>query len=304
MLECLVDGEITDRISAADRGLQYGDGLFETMAVIGGQPRFWQGHMDRLNTGCEQLGIPLAPQSVLLREVKTVAAGQQRCVVKIIFTRGTSGRGYLPRTPDKANRIVSSHAWPKDPGSLVETGIRTRICDLRLGIQPALAGLKHLNRLEQVTARSEWSDRSIHEGILLDHEDHVVSAISSNIFLVYSGRLLTPRLDRCGVRGVMRGAILNAFRELGSLLKGHEKILADNGGSSCIGGHVRMAGLGALRALFANTPGTAGRRAGFPTGTGGHRIWHRPGTDVAEADPARMGMAPAHASGAARLQGR
>lgn len=213
MLECLVDGEITDRISAADRGLQYGDGLFETMAVIGGQPRFWQGHMDRLNTGCEQLGIPLAPQSVLLREVKTVAAGQQRCVVKIILTRGTSGRGYLPRTPDKANRIVSSHAWPKDPGSLVETGIRTRICDLRLGIQPALAGLKHLNRLEQVTARSEWSDRSIHEGILLDHEDHVVSAISSNIFLVYSGRLLTPRLDRCGVRGVMRGAILNAFRE-------------------------------------------------------------------------------------------
>jgi len=213
MLECLVDGEISDRISAADRGLQYGDGLFETMAVIGGQPRFWQGHMDRLSTGCEKLGIPLTPQAVLLREVKTVAAGQQKCVVKIILTRGTSGRGYLPRTPDNANRIVSSYSWPQDSGYLVETGIRARICDLRLGIQPALAGLKHLNRLEQVMARSEWDGRSIHEGVLLDCEDHVVSAISSNIFLVHLGRLLTPRLDRCGVRGVMRAAILKEFRE-------------------------------------------------------------------------------------------
>lgn len=213
MLECLVNGEIADRIPATDRGLQYGDGLFETMAVIGGQARFWQGHMDRLVTGCEQLRIPLVPQEILLREVKTVSAGQPRCVAKIVLTRGSSGRGYLPGKSGEPRRIVSSYAWPEDPGHLNDSGIRTRICDLRLGLQPALAGLKHLNRLEQVTARGEWEDRSIHEGILLDREDHVVSAISSNIFLVHSGRLLTPRLDRCGVRGVMRAAILKAFRE-------------------------------------------------------------------------------------------
>ena len=87
-----------------------------------------------------------------------------------------------------------------------------RICDLRLGLQPVLAGLKHLNRLEQVMARSEWSDPTIHEGLLLDREDHVVSAISSNIFLVSGNRLLTPRMDRCGVRGVMRAEILKAFQ--------------------------------------------------------------------------------------------
>jgi 4-amino-4-deoxychorismate lyase len=213
MLECLIDGEIADRVPAADRGLQYGDGLFETLAVIGGQVRFWQGHMDRLQAGCEQLGIPATPQSVLLREVQTVSAGQPKCVVKIIITRGTSGRGYAPGSPAEANRIVSSYAWPQDPGGLVRTGIRTRICDLRLGIQPALAGMKHLNRLEQVLARAEWNDRSIHEGILLDREDYLISAISSNIFLVHSGRLLTPRLDRCGVRGVMRAAILRAFKD-------------------------------------------------------------------------------------------
>ncbi len=212
MLECLVDGEISERVSALDRGLHYGDGLFETMAVFQGTPRFWQGHMDRLGAGCQQLGLPVTPQSVLLREVQTVSAGRRSCVVKIIITRGSSGRGYAADEDVRTNRIVCAWAWPEDPGHLVDTGIRARICDLRLGIQPALAGLKHLNRLEQVLARAEWNDPSIHEGILLDPEDHVVSAISSNIFLVSHGRLLTPRMDRCGVRGVMRSAILAAFR--------------------------------------------------------------------------------------------
>jgi 4-amino-4-deoxychorismate lyase len=130
----------------------------------------------------------------------------------VIITRGNSGRGYGADQDVRTNRVVYAWAWPEDPGHLVETGIHTRICDLRLGIQPALAGLKHLNRLEQVMARAEWRDPSIHEGILLDAEDYVISAISSNIFLVQGDRLLTPRMDRCGVRGVMRSAILNAFR--------------------------------------------------------------------------------------------
>jgi 4-amino-4-deoxychorismate lyase len=213
MLECLVDGEISDRISAADRGLQYGDGLFETIAVSGGQPRFWQGHVDRLTAGCERLGIPVTPQSILLRELKTVCAGQARCIVKIIITRGSSERNYSPAKLNQSNRIVSSHAWPIEDRSPGVFGINARVCELRLGIQPVLAGMKHLNRLEQVMARAEWDDPQVYEGILLDREDHVICGVSSNVFLVYSGRLLTPRLDRCGVRGVMRGAILNAFRE-------------------------------------------------------------------------------------------
>lgn len=213
MLECLVDGEIADRVSVMDRGLLYGDGVFETMAVMQGTPRFWQGHVDRLAAGCERLGLPTTPQEVLLREVQTVSAGQRRCVVKIIITRGTAGRGYAPSAGAHGNRIVCAWPWPQDPGDLVVTGIRMRICALRLGVQPALAGVKHLNRLEQVMARAEWNDRAIHEGLLLDHDDYVVSAISSNLFLVYGGRLLTPRLDRCGVRGVMRAAILAAFRQ-------------------------------------------------------------------------------------------
>lgn len=213
MIDCLVDGELREQISAADRGLHYGDGLFETIAVIDGQPRFWQGHMDRLAAGCERLGLPVTPQSILLRELQTVSAGQGRCMVKILLTRGATEIGFRPRPVDDTTRVVSAWNWPEVPGNPELTGVRARICKLRLGIQPELAGINHLNRLEQVRARAEWNDDTVHEGILLDREDHVISAIRSNIFLVFGDRILTPRLDRCGIRGVMRAAILAAFRE-------------------------------------------------------------------------------------------
>ena len=211
MLDCLVDDEISTHLPTSDRGLLYGDGLFETMAVQRNVPRFWQLHMDRLAAGCERLGLQPVPQSVLLREVQTASAGESACVVKIVITRGTSGRGYAASAEAVNRRIVSAHPWPQEIKQQAEVGIQARLCDLRLGVQPALAGIKHLNRLEQVMARAEWSDSGIDEGILLDAEDHVVSGISGNIFLVTGAQLMTPRMDRNGVRGVMRAAILQAF---------------------------------------------------------------------------------------------
>jgi 4-amino-4-deoxychorismate lyase len=168
--------------------------------------------MDRLAIGCDTLGLPQMPQNVLLREVQTVSAGHPTCVVKIIVTRGQSGRGYASPAAIEPCRIVSAFPFPPDSDMDALQGIHARICTLRLAIQPALAGIKHLNRLEQVLARAERSDPTVQEGILLDSEDHVVSGVSGNIFLVSSERLLTPRMDRCGVRGVLRMAILNAFK--------------------------------------------------------------------------------------------
>lgn len=214
MLDCMVDGEISSLVAASNRGLSYGDGVFETIAMIKGTPRFWQLHMDRLAIACEVLNIPLVPQQLLLREVQTVTSGRKLCVAKIILTRAESGRGYAAGKPAAPTRIVSAYAWPDQIQSQVQLGISTRLCSLRLAVQPRLAGVKHLNRLEQVLARSEIDQTGIDEGILLDPEDHVVSATSSNIFLVLGSRLLTPRLDRCGVRGVMRAAVLQAFRPL------------------------------------------------------------------------------------------
>lgn len=209
---CLLDGELADCLPVDDRGLAYGDGLFETLAFNGGQPRFWQMHMDRLARGCERLGIEAPAQALLLREVRTVAAGQGRCVVKLIITRGSGGRGYRPGPPGAARRVVSVHRWPDDIDIQQREGVVARTCEIRLAVQPALGGFKHLNRLEQVLAARELADVPGLEGILLDTDGHLICGLSANLFLVSDQRLLTPRVDRCGVRGVTRALILRDFQ--------------------------------------------------------------------------------------------
>lgn len=211
MNECLVNGEISSLVETSNRGLNYGDGIFETLVVHAGRPRRWQGHMDRLGIGCERLGLPMPPQSILLREVQTVSAGLVDAVVKIVITRGGQARAYMPPEGENCVRIVSAHRFPEGIAELARKGVRARICDLRLAIQPALGGMKHLNRLEQVLASAELRESGVAEGILLDREEHVVCAVSANIFLVMEDRLLTPRLDLCGVRGVVRSHILAGF---------------------------------------------------------------------------------------------
>lgn len=211
MIACLVNGELTSFVDAGDRGLHYGDGLFETIAVMRGQPRFWQAHMDRLGGDCQRLGLQLPGQEVLLRELHTVSAGQAVCIVKIIVTRGPGGRGYTPESDMPCTRLVAAYPWPTDIDRLAEGGIESVTCSLRLGIQPALGGMKHLNRLEQVLASLELVGSGAGTGLLLDRDDHLVCALSGNLFLVSGGQLLTPRLDRCGVRGVMRAMILKHF---------------------------------------------------------------------------------------------
>lgn len=212
MLECLLDGEISTLLPTTNRGLNYGDGLFETLVVHNNRPRHWQAHMDRMGAGCERLGLKMPAQSVLLRDVQTVSAGSPYAVVKIILTRNGEARGYMPQVNSDSTRIVSAHPMPQGLEELARKGIDAHVCNLRLAIQPALGGIKHLNRLEQVLASTELHQYDAAEGILLDRENHVICAISANIFLVKEGRLLTPRLDRCGVRGVIRGQILAAFR--------------------------------------------------------------------------------------------
>lgn len=212
MLECLVNGEISSFVSVGNRGLNYGDGLFETLLIKNGHPLWWQAHMDRLGIGCQRLGLNMPQQAMLLREVKTASAGLNSAVIKIVLTRQGQARGYGFDTDSDCDRIISAHTMPDHLREAVLQGRRTRICDLRLAIQPALGGIKHLNRLEQVLATAEDFQEGVSEGILLDQNDNVISAISANIFIVMEQRLLTPRLDQCGVRGVFRSQILVAFK--------------------------------------------------------------------------------------------
>ena len=210
----LVDGAAEDRVSALDRGLVYGDGLFETIRVVDGSAPLWQGHIARLRDGCRRLGLPPPNAATLAGELARVADGMADAVVKIILTRGRGERGYAPPEATDVTRVVAAFPAPCVPPDWYRNGIRVRCCALRLAAQPRLAGIKHLNRLEQVLARGEWSDADVVEGLLFDSAGNLVSATAANVFVGVAGELLTPPVDHCGVAGVMRGALLEAMPDV------------------------------------------------------------------------------------------
>ncbi|HKJ75680.1 MAG TPA: aminotransferase class IV, partial [Gammaproteobacteria bacterium] len=139
----LVDGKESDRLDVRDRGLQYGDGLFETLAVRDGRPRRWSAHLERLEVGCQRLGIPVPDQDVLGRDAERCCAGHVRAVLKLLVTRGSGGRGYRPPAEPRPRRILMTSPWPEYPDDHWAEGVRLRYCDTPLGVSPALAGLKH-----------------------------------------------------------------------------------------------------------------------------------------------------------------
>ena len=202
----LVNGKPSQTLNTRDRGLQYGDGLFETLAIVEGQARHWPLHMQRLAKGCEHLGLPVPPS--LATESDQLCAGVKQGVLKIIVTRGVGGRGYRPPQPCHPSRYLEVFPWPDYPSANAITGVTIRLCETRLGINPALAGIKHLNRLEQVLARSEWQDMAIAEGLMRDVQGHIIEGTMSNLFIVKDGVLMTPDLSGCGVAGITRGRIL------------------------------------------------------------------------------------------------
>jgi 4-amino-4-deoxychorismate lyase len=129
-------------------------------------------------------------------------------VVKVLVTRGSGARGYRLPVEPRPRRVVAASAWPGRDPSCWTLGVRVRWCRLRLGRNPALAGIKHLNRLEQVLARAEWQDESIAEGLMLDDRGLVIGGTQSNLFLASAGGFVTPSVADCGVAGIMRRAFM------------------------------------------------------------------------------------------------
>lgn len=210
----LLNGERKHCIDFADRGFQYGDGLFETIEVRNGAPLFLDDHLARLHTGCKRLLIPCIDPAMLEQEIRQFCSEVKQAVVKLIVTRGQGGRGYRLPESVQPSRLLSLHPYPDYPDSFYQAGVVVRVCKLRLGCNPALAGIKHLNRLEQVLARAEWDDEGIQEGLLLDYSGFVVEGTMSNVFYIKQGVLITPLIDQCGVRGVMRDIIISLAKQL------------------------------------------------------------------------------------------
>lgn len=204
-----INGKDDGHLDPADRGLAYGDGLFETLRVEKGRAVLGDAHFSRLQYSAADLGIPLDMAALCQDFSRFLALCAPSCVAKIIVTRGVSGRGYLPDPAALPTVIFSAHALPLHPHSHAAEGIRAAVCAQRLGRQPMLAGHKHLNRLEQVLLRRELAALQADEALVCDVDGFVVEGVSGNVFFVRDGVLHTPRLDTAGVRGVLRAALMD-----------------------------------------------------------------------------------------------
>ncbi|MSR17015.1 MAG: aminodeoxychorismate lyase [Methylococcaceae bacterium] len=203
----LVNGEQLDTIAIMDRGFQYGDGLFETIEVRANQPIFLEQHLKRLNTDSERLYLPKLDLDLLRSEIHQLCQNAGNAVLKIIITRGSGGRGYRQPEVIQPTRILSLHPFPDYPKSYYADGIVARVCKTKLGLNPDLAGIKHLNRLEQIMARAEWNDTAIQEGIMLDFNERVIEGTMTNLFYVKNSELFTAPLNLCGISGIIRAWI-------------------------------------------------------------------------------------------------
>lgn len=209
----LINGLPGDSINASDRGLMYGDGVFRTLLVRQGKPVLWQQHFNKLQHDCAGIGIKCPPVQLLDSELGQLIGGSADGVAKITITRGTSNRGYAPAANPQVTRILSLSPLPEYPETNATQGISMHVCKLRIAHQPRLAGIKHLNRLENVLAAAEWTDANIAEGLLLDEDERIIEGTRSNVFLVRNGNLHTPDLSKCGVAGVQRERVMEYARQ-------------------------------------------------------------------------------------------
>ena len=202
----IFSGEVRlDALVHSNRGLNYGDGLFETMRIHRGALPLWPRHLARLREGAKRLGIALPDPVFIEACIQETIASTEAGVLKLLLTRGDGGRGYAPPVDAQPVWTLALHSLPQMPAAL-----RLHLCETRLAIQPALAGIKHCNRLEQVLARAEVERAGCDEGLMRDTEGRPVCVTSANLLVCRDGRWMTPPVERCGVAGVLRGWLLDA----------------------------------------------------------------------------------------------
>lgn len=213
----LVNGCSTEVLSLSDRAIQFGDGVFRTLKYQSGRLLLWDRHYRKLASDAAVLGIQAPEAEVLLADIQALieAHGRNDAAIKIILTRGESARGYAIPTDIQSVRIVQLNPLPSYPIELYQQGAKLHLCEIRASWQPALAGVKHLNRLENVLARREWQDASILEGVMLDRDGHVLDGVMSNILIRIGSQFISPKLDTGGVAGVMRAIAQRAAGQMG-----------------------------------------------------------------------------------------
>lgn len=195
-----------------DRGLSYGHGLFETILMHQSSLPLVDRHLSRLNRGASALGIPIKSDPIynhvqlFLDQLKGESISQG--VVKVIVTAGVGGRGYKSPDTIEPSVVCNYSNLPKDIADYRNQAMNVRFCEHRLPINQPLAGIKHLNRLDQILARNEWTCDNYHEGLLFSESGHLIEAVAGNLFVKMADGWITPCVDQAGVAGVMRSLML------------------------------------------------------------------------------------------------
>lgn len=213
-LTYLINGSFDHTISPFDRGFAYGDGVFRTLVMREGVPESWPQHYQKLVADCAAINIVCPSAELLMSDLQQLflldaQSAENSSVAKIIITRGEGNRGYTPPPITAPMRVVTKSAMPQYPEERFSQGVNLIVCETRLAAQPLLAGIKSLNRLENVLARMEWHNPDIADGIFLDANDNVIECTAANIFARFGDTLITPNLTQCGVAGITRQRIID-----------------------------------------------------------------------------------------------
>ena len=213
------DGRPVTSVAIDDRAFQYGDGLFETIAIRKGEARLWDYHMERLDLGCKRLQLTMPPVPRLRQWLQEAVTQSNElaayCAAKIIISSGVAQRGYARNVPSDPETVVGVFPTRPIAENKYRDGVATILCNTRLAAPSVTAGLKTLNRIEQVLARSECVLAGTFEGLTLDADDRLICGTMSNVFIVANETIITPALDRCGVAGVMRRHAIETLGKYG-----------------------------------------------------------------------------------------
>ncbi len=220
----LINGSFNQAISPFDRGFSYGDGVFRTLVMREGMPESWPQHYQKLVADCAAINIVCPSAELLMSDLQQLflldaQSEESSSVAKIIVTRGEGNRGYTPPAITAPMRVVTKSPMPQYAEDRFTEGVNLIVCETRLALQARLAGIKHLNRLENVLARMEWNDQTIADGLLLDMNGQVIECTAANIFARFGDVLITPSLMQCGVAGVTRQRIIELAHTLGLKIK-------------------------------------------------------------------------------------
>jgi len=214
-----INGELQQNINVLDRGLSYGDGLFETIALINNELHNWFLHYQRLVLGCEKLDIKKPSEQNLLAEIQMLLEQKHHTktltsdfIIKIIITRGVGERGYSYDNNTETNCVVMLLDWTEFPRRYYQQGVDIKELDIHLARQPLLATIKHLNRLEQVLAQAQLAN-NFQEALLYDSDNNIISGVSSNVFFAKNKVLFTPKLTYAGVAGTIRAQIISLCQQ-------------------------------------------------------------------------------------------